>query len=245
MTFEDDLVELAKRNRMKFSHLGTRQSQVFEVGALMAAVEHYARNGFVVEWRNLAAGNLFRVKQTSQGDPANFSYFVLRRGHTTIELHMNIGVLGGHGRDAVYVVDVAVVRSGSLDRTRLVGTRRKVPAVRNRDLITFVEAKRLVVYPMLLAQFVGIVHEIMPRCLIRARHSGRRTHFAPALVAMGRLSENCYAIMNDFERRRLDISVTTSLVDRLALIRVDGTARPINSLAQELTAHIQPVAART
>lgn len=234
MTFEEDLVALAKRNRAKFFHLGSRQSQMFEVGALMSVVEHYARKRFAVEKRNLTDGRLFRVKLSSQGDPRNFSYFVLRRGRQVCEVHANVAVLGGHGRDAVYVVDVAVVRPGSLNRARRVGVRRKIRTVRNRDLITFVEAKRLVVYPMLLAQFLGVVHEIMPASMAAGSARRRRTHFSPALVAMGRLSENCYAILADFERRGLDVAVTTSLVDRLALISRDSTAKPISTLAEEL-----------
>ena len=47
----------------------------------------------------------------------------------------------------------------------------------NGDLITFAEVKKLIVYPMLLAHFVGIIHEIMPNNLNSVSQNISAVHF--------------------------------------------------------------------
>jgi hypothetical protein len=79
---------------------------------------------------------------------------------------------------------------------------------------------------MLLAQFLGIVHEIAPRFLSRRpRNFVRRGHFDPALVAVGHLSPSARAIVGGFVRRRIKVAVVSNFEERVAAagLRPGGT----------------------
>ncbi len=157
-------------HQTEFTRLSARRSQLLEVGALSMAAEHYTHNGYDVEPRNLVQRE-FRVKQTTRGLPWNFSWFAASRGSEQLEIHANLPVQDAVGTDgAQYVVDVAVIRAGSLPTTK--PTRAGWARSPNDQVVTFIEAKALVIYPMLLAQFVGIVHEIKPDFLGGRRPQG-------------------------------------------------------------------------
>lgn len=100
------------------------------------------------------------MKLGSRGYPWNFSWFTCEGRGKTFELHSNLSVYSEYRRDnGVYVVDVGVAKGGVLPRSAPSSGWR---AVENQHLVTFAEAKALVIYPMLLAQFIGIVTEITP-----------------------------------------------------------------------------------
>ena len=81
--------------------------------------------------------------------------------------------------DARYVVDVAVAPVAVVPRSKPSSVWNEIS---NQDLITFMEAKALVVYRMLVAQFIGIVHETQPRFPTGRRAPGFRAagHFDPS-----------------------------------------------------------------
>lgn len=98
---------------------------------------------------------------------------------------MNLLVRGAHD-EGVYCVDVGLVQPGVIPDT--VSRKQKWICVENESLITFAEVKRLVVYPMLLAQFIGIVHKIRPAFLEAPAPGGfdRYLHLPPTLMDVGR-----------------------------------------------------------
>jgi hypothetical protein len=103
-------------------------------------------------------------------------------------------------------------------------TRRGHTPLENSDLISFAEAKKLVVYPMLLAQFVGIVHEVTPKFLKRdKKYRLGNDHLHPALITLGNLTPNARDIMRSFKRRKYKITVAESFD-----IRLSAAARGLN-----------------
>ena len=150
-------------------NLARREHQLLELLSLTAVVRHYEAGGFRTIPQNLRAGR-FRVKLSSKGYPWNFSYFELIRDGEVFEIRANIAVHGASTEDdGCYVVDVGVVQSGVIPTSR---PKDAMWVVGNEALLTFVEAKDLVIYPMLLAQFIGIVHELLPRFIHQARPDG-------------------------------------------------------------------------
>jgi hypothetical protein len=83
------------------------------------------------------------------------------------------------------------------------------PGFRNRHLRTYIESKGLTVYPMLLAQFVGIILEIKPTFVGRRRPRFHiaHGHFDPAMVALGSFSSNADAIVEHYPVRNYRINV--------------------------------------
>ncbi len=81
---------------------------------------------------------------------------------------------------------------------------------------------------MLLAQFVGIVHEIAPRFLRgRRRGFGPRGHIPPTLVTLGGLSGTSTAIIRGFAARGFQLNIAPNYDVRLAMARADHKRSPM------------------
>ncbi len=194
------------RHRTSFNQVARRDSQILEIGALCIATRHYESAGYTVSVQRPRDG-VFRVNTTARGRPWNFSYFSIVNNSHEYEIYANLAVQSAYGLDeGQYVVDVAVVKGGTVPTRKpqapWVGTR-------NDDLVTFLEAKAIVIYPMLIAQFVGIVHEIKPRFLGGRRPRGFlvQRHLDPTLVSLGYTHGISAKIINKFVDRRFHIGV--------------------------------------
>ena len=216
-----DAVSVALRNyiqtyRAQLAQVPVIQSQLLELGAFILAAEHYRATGYTVTVTNLIRGE-FRMKRTSRGRPWRFSWFTVSKGPRTAEIHANISVAGAYGVDSSrYVVDVGVCEQGAVpceeDKTWV--------SVENHALRTFVEAKRLTIYPMLLAQFVGIVHEIKPEFLRPTIQNLSETgDFEPTLVTTGPWARSCEEIYRYYPKRGFRLRVIPNLDDTLARLR--------------------------
>jgi hypothetical protein len=129
---------------------------------------------------------------------------------------------------------VAVVRP---DRIPIGSRRANWRALPNVDLVMFIEAKRLVVCPMLLAQFVGIVHEITPTFLncTRLPYGFRANgHFYPCLVSIGYLHLTSSSITDAYRgRRSFLIAVLPNSDIEIARLRWNpGAPSPLSLLSQ-------------
>jgi hypothetical protein len=143
-----------------------------------------------------------------------------------MRIHSNLSVEGARDR-GVYCVDVAVVAAGIVPADK---SKKKPPAMRNKHLISFAEAKKLNVYPMLLAHFIGIVHEVTPQYM----RSFKRIdvpdgHLHPTLITLGRLSGNSKTILRSFERRKYKVWVAESFDLRLLYSRKNRNLSPFLS----------------
>jgi hypothetical protein len=139
---------------------------------------------------------------------------------------MNLMVRGAHD-EGIYCVDVGIVQAGIVPQK--VDPRVKWVCVPNQALISFAEAKRLPVYPMLLAQFVGIVHEIRPEFLRPPTPVGygRTSQLPPALISLGRFSGNSKLIVDAFKGRGITVCIAENFDVRLAVHRKNGTQSPL------------------
>jgi hypothetical protein len=215
-------------HKTQFSKIGQRDSQILELGALTVAAKHYETKGYTVSAQNLQAKE-FRVKTGSRGHPWNFSWFLAVRDGLAIEIHGNLAVQGAYRKDdARYVVDVAVAPAGVVPRSKPSSVWNQIS---NQDLITFMEAKALVVYPMLVAQFIGIVHEIQPRFLTGRRAPGFRAagHFDPSLISIGYFQGVTKGIVDAFGSRGFRIKVLAHFDSAIAALAAgDGGDSPLD-----------------
>jgi len=151
------------RHRHALHALVRRNSQLLEVAALMSCVQHYEHSGYVVSAMNTDPAGTVVFKSATTGDPRKYSWFaVATDSGQCFEIHANLPVKSAYGLDGgVYVVDVAVVTADAA-ATKVRGRQWVVESL---SVLTFAEVKALPVYPMLLAHFVGIVHEVKPQFL--------------------------------------------------------------------------------
>jgi len=210
------LTTFARSHKLAFGHLAGRQSQILELGAFVGTVQHFTAAGFSLAFHSTAGGP-FRLKTGTRGHPSDYSRVVCSRGELLYELHSNVSARGAHD-GGVYCVDVGIVRPGAIPLSKPNG---KWVAIDNVQLVSFVEVKRLVIYPMLLAQFLGIVHEIRPEFLRTPAPVGfgRDDVLPPALAALGGYSANSSEIVAGFWGRGYAFIVAPLFDFRLARCR--------------------------
>lgn len=203
-----------RRHAEAFAAIGGNQAKLLELASITGFAEHYKAASFEVRVHNPKGKAYFAVKTGTNGDPWNFSYFTASDSSSSVELHMNVKVRSAHD-EGMYCVDVGVVRDGAIPKQK---SSVKWECLPNADLITFGESKKLVVYPMLLAQFIGIVHEIKPVYL-----AGGPTivgaHPPPTLIALGHFSGNAHAIVSAYPARAIKVNVAANYDVRLARVR--------------------------
>lgn len=224
------LESFIQTHQTQFQRLSGRQSQLLEIGALSISAKHYEIAGYDVKPRNLQGGE-FRVKLSARGHPWNYSWFSVQGEAAAFEIHGNLPMEDARGTPgARYVVDVAVVEAGTLPPTP--SLRKTWKAAPNRRVVTFVEAKALVIYPMLIAQFIGIVHELKPAFLAgkRPRNFVARGHFDPALVSLGYLHGTCRNIVGGLEARRCRVGVVAQFDAAISNLARGNEDSPFKSL---------------
>lgn len=234
------LKDFVKIHKVAFSEISARESQLLELGAVVAVHEHYVSNGYTATVRG-ATGGTFVVKTSTRGHPSRYSRIAVEKNGDAAEIHMNILVRGAHD-EGVYCVDVGVVKPDVVPDT--VNRKEKWICVENEVLITFAEVKRLVVYPMLLAQFIGIVHEIKPEFLRSPSPAGfdRYQHLPPALMALGHFSGNSAAIVHSYGRRSILLCVAENFDVRIAAHRKGACHSPLYWDLEDLETATTPVA---
>lgn len=221
---KNQLRRFIKRYNTQFDNMGKRQSQLLELSALVIATQHYRKSGYQIVAKNLRAGE-FRVKTGAPGKPFNFSWFEAKKNDDVIiEIHANFPIKSYYTLDnGIYVVDVGVIKAGHLPQTKR--DKKDWKAMENDKLLTFIEAKKLVIYPMLLAQFIGIVHEIKPNFLGGRRPNGflRDHHFDPALVSVGYVHGTSASIIDGYDRRGFKINIVPNFDVEVAKLRGDSS----------------------
>ncbi len=239
--------DFLNRHRAPISEIARQNTHIFEAACYVLVARHYEEAGYQLQPENLLDSK-FRFRYSTGGYPWNFSYFAVFASEPTedgnvllFEIRHNQKVAGAwvdteeESEDkALFAVDVAVIEGGSLP-TLPQGTKRTDEPiwVENKNLITFAEAKKLRAYPMLLAQFFGIVHEVKPE-FVRigdrdiSQDFWQRQHPPPTLMTSDDLSEGTKRVLRSFAERNLQIRVVedvTGLSDEILLSKLRGTAQ--------------------
>lgn len=209
-----------------FTDLGRRQSQLLEMAATIGVVQHYQAEGFDVHVSSLDVDRRFVVKTSTRGHPAKYSRVTCAKADEIVEIHMNTVVRGAHD-DGRYCVDVGIVKPNVIPIQYGKGDRWE--CIPNEALVSFAEAKRLNIYPMLLAQFIGIVHEIKPAFLKAPTVAGFGSggHMLPTLVVLGHFSGNSRDIVRTYASRGVQVNIAEEYDVRLMRARLAGNASPI------------------
>lgn len=205
-----ELVAALRAHRAAFTDVARRRSSLLELSAMMLAVQHYERIGYVAFPQNLNRGQ-FKAKWSAKGDPRAYSWWQVTRHETSFEIHLNAAVWDGRGgKDATFVVDVGVVIYAAFSRKD--SEKPDLTGFENADLRTFIESKSLPIYPMLVAQFLGITAEILPWSRIGAvpPQFEQQGHFDPALVSRGQPSANTERLLDKLARDGLRIRIVPS-----------------------------------
>lgn len=220
---EKSIRGVIRKHAAAFRAIGTSQPRLLELASITGIAHHYQAKGFTIKVENPAGMSEFVIKTSTRGHPWNFSRIVAHNSRRSFELHMNVLVRGAHDK-GIYCVDVGVVEANCIPVAK---PNRRWECVDNVDLLTFAEAKKLVIYPMLLAQFIGIVHEIKPS-FIRKGGARKATHLPPALISIGHLTANSRAIVRAYRLRGINVTIAENYDMRLARVRRGSEKSPFH-----------------
>lgn len=213
---ENAVRRVLKRHPEALKAVASSQSKLLELAAVTGVAEHFKHLGFEIKVAGKTPSGAFLVKTSTRGYPWNFSRFEIASDGEKMEIHMNLMVRGAHD-EGVYCVDVGVVSAGVIPTKK---SKEKWVCAPNKSLISFAEAKKLVIYPMLLAQFIGIVHELMPSFLKKSKkRPAKNPHLPPALIVLGHYSGNSAKIVSAYKKRGINVMIAESYDYRLMRAR--------------------------
>jgi hypothetical protein len=204
-------------------------NNIFEVSCFVLIAQYYEHIGYYLQIKNPVDGK-FRFRYSTNGFPWRYSYLVActkEDDQPVFEIWHNQKVAGWWLTDEkendtpLFALDIAVIKPGALPANLNFDAKGKGERVwvKKDDLITFGEAKNLVGYPMLIAQFLGIVHEIKPSFLHEhisnvPREFYEHRHLPPSLLTSGNMLSGALRVIKSFEDRQIEIIIIDNLVDR-------------------------------
>ena len=151
--------------------------------------------------------NSVRLKFNTRGRPDAYTYVRCERNGTRIQIRHALRVATkSHLRDqwppANVVLDVAVIKDKNLSDFE------SDSFVPNKALVTFGEAKHMSAFAELIANFLGLVHEMLPRKLRTNSATAKRpVHPRPFLYVSGYLYRTAQGMRLTIKRRRLAVEI--------------------------------------
>jgi hypothetical protein len=185
--FENELYSFFDRNKVVIKNNSKRLCHFFEMACYSRVVHYYRNQNFTIQPRSpMGNESVFKFKSTTRGSPNNYSFFRISRNivnsaqdRKEYDIRSNIPIRSSYD-SGTYVPDIVVSNaSDELD----------IQQIENQNLITFCEVKYLKPHPEMLANFIGMLHELTPDLLDGPNVRGG-LHPAPALIASGHSSEN-------------------------------------------------------
>jgi hypothetical protein len=193
---------------------GRTVNQTFEAFVFAATAAWYRDNGWDVQFVNPTskdgAARPLRLKFSTRGRPQNYTYIACKKDGDSRQIRHQLRVATeahrhGNERNANICLDVAIITPVDLSHF---GTDNYL---QNSSLISFAEAKHMSAFAELVANFIGLVHELQPGRLTQIRNeefkAKARTDPAPFLYVSGFLYRTAQGIVKTIEQRRYDIDV--------------------------------------
>lgn len=215
---KQNLFSFFSQNKSSISSFGSTVNQCFEAYVFVSMVNWYTNNGWSVQFIHPGGvSQIAKLKFNTRGRPNNYTYAVCTKDIDQVQVRHSLRVATEHHQpsqrnDANVVLDVAVIRDVDLS------THGSSDYLDNENLITFAEAKHMSAFAELVANFIGLVHEIDPLRLAKSRivRKKQRIHLSPFLYVSGHLLPTAKGIIETIKRRGFDLEIydyTTKLTN--------------------------------
>lgn len=204
------LANFFSENKSDLRGFGSTVNQTFEAFVFASTVRWYINHGWSVEFKNPHSNNYVKLKYSTRGQPCLYTYALCTKGDQKIQVRHNLRVATRHHRKdlshaANVVLDVAVISDFDLSKHKT------DDHLENSYLVTFGEAKHMSAFAELIANFIGLVHEMLPDKINRLRLYDRSNlqaeHPAPFLYVSGYLYPTAQGIAQTIKERGYDIDV--------------------------------------
>jgi hypothetical protein len=188
LQFKSELNAFLDNNRGRININSKRLCHFFELACYCRVLRYYQQQGFTLTILPEKNRKVFRFKATTQGTPNKYSFFRIYRESTQVpaenriyDIRSNMPVCSANN-DGKYTPDIVIsYHSDEPDIEKIV----------NGDLISFCEVKYLKAHPEMLANFIGMVYEIIPECILGPEPDADQCiHPAPSLIVYGGSSGN-------------------------------------------------------
>ena len=204
-----------RQNELDLEKFGRTVNQTFEAFVFVSVAEWYTDHGWQVEVINAVESETgkreIHLKFNTRGRPDKYTYFKCKKGDQEIQIRhqLRIATYSYIEEDddprANIVLDVAVINSNDLSAFET------DDHVENQHLITFGEAKHMSAFAELVANFIGLVHELKPDLLKRRKSrklgNANREHLAAFLYVSGLIYPTAQGIKKTIEKRGYDIDI--------------------------------------
>jgi len=142
-----------------------------------------------------------RYKIGANGNPSNFSYFLvsrtLRGKFYEFEIHHNLSIECPYESEIFYTADVSVITKDSIVRISPETYTQQRSCCRGADVQTFFEVKHMSPFPELLFSFVGIPENLLKK----EERTNAVKHLAPSLLMSGKANPHGYKIKDYLESK--------------------------------------------
>lgn len=199
-----------KNEKPKISSFGSTVNQTFEASVFADCIKKYQTNKWVVAIKNpvINKRQAFRLKFSTRGAPSGYSYALCEKGAEECQIRHGLRVSTKHHKNknaspANIVCDIAIIKNVNLESFK---TNDALP---NDQLISFGEVKHMSAYAELIANFIGMVHEIQPKRLkrIRLKTWKQSEHVSAFLYVSGLLYSTAKGINLTIEQRKFDMDI--------------------------------------
>ena len=194
--FLNELYSFFDRNEVTIKNNSNRLCHYFEMACYSKVIQYYRDHHFNIQ-PCPQKESTFRFKSTTKGSPNKYSFFrvsenIANSGQKMkkYDIRPNMPVCSSFD-NCTYIPDIVVSKMSDENN---------IQRIENQNLITFCEVKYLKPHPEMLANFIGIVHELKPD-LLNGPNVREGLHPAPALMTSGQSSENVHHISSEMKKR--------------------------------------------
>lgn len=224
---KNDLAKFFEQKSNDISNFGGTVNQTFEAFVFAATVAWFKEQGWKVTIHHPAKHDAklgMKLKFSTRGKPSGYSYAECEKGKRTLQIRHGLRIATAaytpsQKKPANICVDVAVIENTDL------GKFASDDFVTNNKLVTFGEAKHMSAFAELVANFVGLVHELQPdRLKAKRPHKNR---LSPFLYVSGFLQNTALGIKESIENRQYDLQIywrTSNLAKACSLPERDPPA---------------------
>lgn len=210
---KESLARFFDDEKKDFAAFGLTVNQTFEAFVFASMVSWYKGRGWRVELvhpKGSPQTTAVKLKFNTRGLPSGYTYALCRKAGVAIEVRHALRVATRHHSAGTFpaanvCLDVAVIASHDLSALKT------NDHVENGKLLVFGEAKHMSAFAELVANFIGLVHEMMPEHLEATRpYIGPlpdREHLAPFLYVSGYLYPTARGVYDTVRMRGLDVDV--------------------------------------
>lgn len=205
--FEKDLKAFANKHKTVMESHASRISDFFEMACYNLVISYYENLGYRMEVQNLQ-GKRFRYKCSPNGKLVNFSYFKANKqsedgtSEDVFFIYHNATVQSYYDDGVFTTPDIVISATDkSIENKDYYDNKKVLTYIPKEALISFFEAKHLVPFPELMFNFIGTVHELMPKCIDANMECDMGNHIAPSLMMSGSFGKATKNIKTAFEKR--------------------------------------------